>query len=263
MYVDSLLKQNRNKRNTFVIPEKLKIAAAALFLLMSGTAVGLFINRNKPATEKVVATNAPEQKVINTAAVEQQPIIETPKEKVASANNNIVESNHPQTIKQASASTQKIEPATKQEQPSEESIAVNIKPISENKKTVKRESTTTQQPETSNEQPITNNQKPAVNLAKDLNITASNYKKATFGGISNLEFTVTNSSNYTIDMVAAEVEYYTANKKIYKTETIYFNNIAPNGTQVQKAPDSNRGYEVKYRISLISSKQLGLYTANL
>ncbi|MBI1782374.1 MAG: hypothetical protein HYR66_13585, partial [Sphingobacteriales bacterium] len=112
----------------------------------------------------------------------------------------------------------------------------------------------------------TNNKPQTINkpnLAKDLNITASNYKKATFGGISNLEFTVTNNSNYTIDMVAAEVEYYTANKKIYKTETIYFNNIAPNGTQVQKAPDSNRGYEVKYRISLISSKQLGLFTANL
>ncbi|MBI3718360.1 MAG: DUF4339 domain-containing protein [Sphingobacteriales bacterium] len=263
MYVDSLLKQNKNKRNTFVIPEKLKIAAAALFLLLSGTAVGLLINRNKPSTEKVVAANnVPEQKVINSAATEQQPIIETPKVKTSPINNIAIESNHAQTVKQVSVPAKKVEPITKQEKPSEEDVVVNIKPISENRKTTKRE-----QPATNNQQPVITNNKPQTinkpNLAKDLNITASNYKKATFGGISNLEFTVTNNSNYTIDMVAAEVEYYTANKKIYKTETIYFNNIAPNGTQVQKAPDSNRGYEVKYRISLISSKQLGLFTANL
>ncbi|RTL59586.1 MAG: hypothetical protein EKK37_07410 [Sphingobacteriales bacterium] len=273
MYVDSLLKQNKHKRSKFAIPEKLKIAVAALFLLLSGTAVGLLINRNRPATEKLVATNVPEQKVINTAATEQQPIIEAPKEKTTPIDNNkTIESNHAQKVKPVSVPAKKIEPITKQEKPSEENVLVNIKPTSENRKTVKRETTTTKQQPTNNEQPLTpsdqviragSNQKPAVNLAKNLSITASNYKRATFGGISNLEFTVSNNTNYTIDMVAAEVEYYTANKKIYKTETIYFNNIAPNGTQVQKAPDSNRGYEVKYRISLISSKQLGLYTANL
>lgn len=274
MYVDSLLKQNKHKRSKFAIPEKLKIAVAALFLLLSGTAVGLLINRNRPATEKLVATNVPEQKVINTAATEQQPIIEAPKEKTTPINNNkTIESNHAQKVKPVSVTAKKIEPITKQEKPSEENVIVNIKPTSENRKTVKRETTITKQQQlTNNEQPLTpsdqviragSNQKPAVNLAKNLSITASNYKRATFGGISNLEFTVSNNTNYTIDMVAAEVEYYTANKKIYKTETIYFNNIAPNGTQVQKAPDSNRGYEVKYRISLISSKQLGLYTANL
>lgn len=261
MYVDSLLKQNKHKRNAFVIPEKLKIAAAALFLLLSGTAVGLFINRNKPATEKV-AVAIPEQKVINTAATDQQPIFEAPKETTSPANYNNAESNHAQTIKQVPVPVQKVEPVIKQEKSREENIVVNIKPTSENRKTTKRE-----QPVTSNEQPVTTNNKPQTidkpNLAKELNITASNYKRATFGGISNLEFTVSNNTNYIIDMVAAEVEYYTASKKLYKKETIYFSNIAPNGTQVQKAPDSNRGYEVKYRISLISSKQLGLYTANL
>jgi hypothetical protein len=272
MYVDSLLKQNKKKRNTFVIPEQLKIAAAAVLLLLSGTAVGLLINRNKTSTEKVVAANVSAQKVINTAATEQQPIIETPIE-TKPVKNNTVEPDHKETVIQEPVSVKEIIPATKQEIPAEESVVVNIKPTSENRKAIKRESNTKQQStyakasadkqETSNEQLITNNQKPVVNLAKDLSINASNFKRATFGGISNLEFTVTNKSDYIIDMVAAEVEYYTANKKLYKKETVYFNNIAPYGTQVQKAPDSNRGYEVKYRISLISSKQLGLYTANL
>ncbi|MBI1782525.1 MAG: DUF4339 domain-containing protein, partial [Sphingobacteriales bacterium] len=156
MYVDSLLKQNKNKRNTFVIPEKLKIAAAALFLLLSGTAVGLLINRNKPSTEKVVAANnVPEQKVINSAATEQQPIIETPKVKTSPINNIAIESNHAQTVKQVSVPAKKVEPITKQEKPSEEDVVVNIKPISENRKTTKRE-----QPATNNQQPVITNNKP-------------------------------------------------------------------------------------------------------
>ncbi|MBI2730952.1 MAG: hypothetical protein HYX40_09415 [Sphingobacteriales bacterium] len=260
LYADSLLKQTKNKQKKFLNPEKLKIAVAALALLLSGTAVGLFINKNKPVTENFIASKAPEPKVINTATIEQQPIIETQKETNPSANNTEVSN---QTIKKIIAPSQKKEVAAKQENLPDENIVVDIKPVSENRKAVKRESISARQQEASNEQPVTSNKKPAVNLAKELSIMASNYKKATFGGISDLEFTITNNSQYTIDMVAAEVEYYTASKKLYKKETIYFSNVAPNGTQVQKAPNSNRGYEVKYRISLISSKELGLYTANL
>lgn len=279
MYVDSLVKQNNKKLNAFVIPEKIKIAAAAMLLLLAGTITGLLINSHKPSTEKGVAATIPEQKVINTAATEQPSIIEIPNSTTSESTNEI-EPNHKIPVSAIKTAT------VNEEKPGEESIAINIKPIAENRKTVKRETEINKQQARptgssgrtdntsnqdmqagSNEQPITTSDKlqtvNKVNLAKDINITASNYKRATFGGISDLEFTVTNNSSYLIDMVAAEVEYYTANNKLYKKETIYFNNVAPNGSQVKKAPDSNRGYTVKYRISLISSKQLGLYTANL
>lgn len=279
MYVDSLLKQKNKKPDAFVIPEKIKVAAAALLLLLAGTATGLLINNHKPAAEKVVAANLPLQKVINTAATEQLSNIEIPNSTTSESTNDI-EPKHKDPVSAVKTTS------VNEEKSGEENISVNTNPIAENRKTVKRESEINKlQPSPtgssgqaenpseqdiqagSNEQPIITSNKSQnvnkVNLAKELNITASNYKRATFGGISDLEFTVTNNSGYLIDMVAAEVEYYTANNRLYKKETIYFNNVAPNGSQVQKAPDSNRGYTVKYHISLISSKQLGLYTANL
>jgi hypothetical protein len=287
MYVDSLLKQNSNKHKKIVIPEKLKIAAAVLFLLLAGTAVGLLINKKSPA-EKIIVANVPEQKVINTA-----PSIDNGEPSFAKATGDkwIEENKQPLTIpnepvnksddnepKEKVTTPLQEEPIISQsssikEKSSEENVVEDLKPAAGNRKAVKRESAATtnrqptnanasmDKPETSNGQPITTNNKP--NLSKEINITASNYKKATFGGISDLEFTVSNGTSYIIDMVIAEVDYYTANKKIYKTETVYFKNIAPKGIQVQQAPNSNRGYEVKYRISLISSKELGIYTAGM
>lgn len=270
-YVNTVLNK-KQKPLSPVFNEKIKLGAVALALLLSGTAVGLLINR-KPSAEKITAATIPEQKVINTAAQIQEPIIETPKQETTPVTQKNIETEKPIT-----SSSQQNNKTIQQDNTLNEDVTINKKPAAETRNITKRESkseeTTIKQ---SNSSTITSakadNPTPSdrvirvdlnkPNLAKKINITASNYKKATFGGISNLEFTVSNNTAYTIDMVIAEVDYYTANKKIYKTETVYFKNIAPNGSQVQQAPDSNRGYEVKYRISLISSKELGIYTAGM
>lgn len=274
-YINTVLNKKKNIRPQFVINEKIKLAALALLLLLSGTAVGLFLNRDKSSTEKLAVTNIPEQKVINTASRTEEPIIESPRQKQSET---ITEPEKPITLQHGKAEDEFIEDKKnyperkkaetkeiKNEVPAQNpSIKFTRRSSKEDGQINSTAGVFTKADNQSTEPTTINKKQETINkpdLSRQISITASNYKKATFGGISNLEFTVINTSGYTIDMVAAEVEYYTANKKLYKTETVYFSNVPPNGSQVQKAPDSNRGYEVKYRISLISSKELGLYTA--
>ena len=277
MYVNKVLQEKKKSPAGIIINEKIKLTALAFTLLLSGTAVGLFINRNKPSSEKIIAANVPQQKVINTAAQSEEPVIDNglhatglSSEALAKLDNKQKETNTsfkeekaitsssalPKNKNEDESSKQKIK-YIKQE--ASQKIKEPFSPSVTNSHSTTGETTINNQPQANNKE-LESIKK---NIGKEINITASNYKKATFGGISNLEFTVSNNTAYTIDMVIAEVDYYTANKKIYKTETVYFKNIAPNGSQVQQAPNSNRGYEVKYRISLISSKELGIYTAGM
>ena len=276
MYVNKVLQEKKKSTSKIVINEKVKLAALAFALLLSGTAVGLFINRNKPSSEKIIAANIPEQKVINTAAQSKEPAVDNRQEATGNSQKEInISSREEKAVislpphsknKEDDASSKEKIIYTKQEIP--QKIKEPLSPPVTNNNSTTGETITNKQPrptESSGRAQTNNKELESIkkNIGKEINITASNYKKATFGGISNLEFTVSNNTAYTIDMVIAEVDYYTANKKIYKTETVYFKNIAPNGSQVQQAPNSNRGYEVKYRISLISSKELGIYTAVL
>lgn len=89
-------------------------------------------------------------------------------------------------------------------------------------------------------------------------LTNSSYSVNFFGGISGLRVSVTNSSELMMDLVSAEVLYIKDNGETYKTETLHFNNVKPNTTQTQHAPESDRGTSVSCRISLVRSVAAGL-----
>ncbi len=91
-------------------------------------------------------------------------------------------------------------------------------------------------------------------LASQVAVGANSYTIGTFGGINNLQLTVTNRSVYPLDLVIVEVQYIQANKKVYKTENLYFRSIAAGAALMQEAPKSSRGVKVQYRITSISSK---------
>jgi len=80
----------------------------------------------------------------------------------------------------------------------------------------------------------------------------------TFGGISDLQITVSNRSLYPLDLVVVEVQYIQSNKKIFKTENLYFHNIGAGAALMEEAPKSPRGVKVQCRLALINSKELGL-----
>jgi hypothetical protein len=101
------------------------------------------------------------------------------------------------------------------------------------------------------------------NISEYVLLSSNKYYVGTFGGISDLEITVSNRSLYPMDLVVAELQYIQANKKIFKTENVFFRNIGPGSSLTQEAPKSSRGVKLQYRITVINSKELGLsYSGN-
>jgi hypothetical protein len=96
------------------------------------------------------------------------------------------------------------------------------------------------------------------NISEYVFLTSNKYNVGAFGGISDLQITVSNRSLYPIDLVMVEVQYIQSNKKIFKTENIYYHNIRAGSALMQEAPKSPRGIKVVYRIAIINSKELGL-----
>jgi len=96
------------------------------------------------------------------------------------------------------------------------------------------------------------------NLSSLVSLGSSGYTVGTFGGVSGLQLTVSNRSVYALDLVVVEVQYIQANKKVFKTENLYFRSIAPGSALMQEAPKSSRGIKVAYKITLVNSKELGL-----
>jgi hypothetical protein len=101
------------------------------------------------------------------------------------------------------------------------------------------------------------------NIGELIKVAKNDFKIGAFGGISNLQLKVTNSSPYPVDLVVVEVKYLLANKKEFKTENIYFKNLAPGATLTRDAPKSTRGIQVSSKVALITSKALGMYQASL
>lgn len=95
-------------------------------------------------------------------------------------------------------------------------------------------------------------------LASQVSVGANGYSVGTFGGITDLQLTVTNRSVYPLDLVIVEVQYIQANKKVFKTENLYYHSIGAGAALMQEAPKSSRGVRVQYKITAISSKELGL-----
>jgi hypothetical protein len=104
---------------------------------------------------------------------------------------------------------------------------------------------------------IANKEAVKAALATRVSVGANGYSVGTFGGITDLQLTVTNRTVYPLDLVIVEVQYIQANKKIFKTENLYFHGIAAGSALMQEAPKSSRGVRVQYKIMSITSKEIG------
>lgn len=87
---------------------------------------------------------------------------------------------------------------------------------------------------------------------------SNEYDRRGLGGISNLEISVNNVSDYTIDKVRVKIIYIKANGGVHEVKYEDFHAIKPNSKATHKIPDSKRGTSVKYEIAAIKSKALGL-----
>ena len=87
---------------------------------------------------------------------------------------------------------------------------------------------------------------------------SNDYDTKSLGGIANLEISVNNASDYTMDKVRVKITYIKANGDVYETKYEDFFYIRPNSKATHRIPDSKRGTSIKYEIASIRSKALGL-----
>jgi hypothetical protein len=95
-----------------------------------------------------------------------------------------------------------------------------------------------------------------------LNLVTGRYSTGLFGGISSFPVTLTNNSPVQFDLVAVSIQYIQNNEKVFKTESLSFNDIEPGETVTLKAPRSPRGVKITMRIQSYSSRALELNNSN-
>ncbi len=78
-------------------------------------------------------------------------------------------------------------------------------------------------------------------------------------GAQNMALNVQNVSDARIDLVVIDVQYYDANGKYKTGQTMYVKNIPEDETVRVKIPDNTTASKVKYKVSLVSVEQKGVY----
>ena len=102
---------------------------------------------------------------------------------------------------------------------------------------------------------IVSHERPAAadreNLYKQVSVKAGKYKTGILGGVSALQLEITNGSPYTLQLVEVQVNYLGLEKKLIRSQNVYFKNISPGESLAQEVPKSGRGVYVEYMISRI------------
>jgi hypothetical protein len=98
-------------------------------------------------------------------------------------------------------------------------------------------------------------QKIIANPEKYLNLSTGRYSTGLFGGISSFPVTVTNNAPVKIEMVEVIIDYIQNNEKVFKTETLSFNDLEPGEALTIKAPKSTRGTKINTHIHIINGNQ--------
>jgi hypothetical protein len=88
------------------------------------------------------------------------------------------------------------------------------------------------------------------------------YKTGLLGGVKNVSVSLSNHSNFKMDLVIVDVDYLKANDNTIKTERLYFKNLLPDAAVTLAAP-AGQGSKIDCRITLISSKELDYLYATI
>ena len=89
-------------------------------------------------------------------------------------------------------------------------------------------------------------------------VAASPFRTGVLGGISNLYFTVSNTSAFPLDQIQLEVKYLGPENRVVKVQTLLFNNVGAGTQKTLEAPRTSRGVSIDYVITKINSRALGI-----
>lgn len=221
------------------------VLAAACLAMAGMVALGIFIGMSLNKKEGV-------------SLVKQTDKVDTPTQPAASntaaadyANQHpeplVGEVDKPLPEENASTSTAQLPPVVKKKVPAatdSANVVIPVKHDTENIAAKKEEPVKKPLPK-----PV------APNFEKLIAVSSNDYQVGPFGGISKLEFTLKNSSEYDLNLVVVQVEYLKVNKEVFKTENLYFRDVAANSTVTLQAPRSSRGNKVNYKVTLVNSKE--------
>ena len=272
----SLSQQPSNKKinekiipaKSFALPDGFKniflLAAVVIALISGGIFIGLSINKNSSVLlAKNNNANEPTTNQQNIIPVSTPVTDQKQNEIVTDNNKNIQPENLP-----ADKKTGTIIEMKKIAVPKEKSeIVQNALPAQlSNNDSVKNASLiipATHREATHRTDALTDKDAVKNTLVNMVSLSANKYNVGTFGGISDLQITVNNRSAHQLDLVIVEVEYLQANKKVFKTENIYYHNINAGEAVMLEAPKSARGVKVQSKITVINTKEPGLsYSAS-
>jgi hypothetical protein len=82
------------------------------------------------------------------------------------------------------------------------------------------------------------------NLMQLVKVNTNDYKTGLLGGINNLKITLLNKSLVALKKVEVQIDYLGPESRIVKSQTVFFENVAPGEDLLLEVPKSNRGVKV-------------------
>lgn len=95
-------------------------------------------------------------------------------------------------------------------------------------------------------------------LKKMLQVESNVYHVTATGGIYDLELTVFNQSNYFIEEVTVQVDYFNIKGQLVQTESFLTTLIKPKSSKTIQIPSNDKGVKIKYRITNIQAPECRL-----
>ncbi len=256
LYAKDLENRLRKKRVTLHLPPAVRKAGLYSAFLLVGLIAGILIRNSGKDKNNVISSAKPAP----PAATVENPVtgnVETDSipEPVTPENAIPV-----QSIVEPSEPLAEIPPATKER---------SIKKTSTARETTTDAGTTdkdiparTDAKQNTREAVVSETRKTGTaELAAMVTVKSNDYIVGSFGGIKNLQLTVSNSSAYKLDRVTVELQYLKPLDEFLKSENIVFNSIPPGSSQTMSIPKSSRGVKVRYRVTRIESDEVSGNTA--
>jgi hypothetical protein len=102
--------------------------------------------------------------------------------------------------------------------------------------------------EVKEEKPIVDETAAKATAKAGLQVSANDYKKGLFGGISDLVLMVSNPSSQALDNISVEVDFLKPNGKVVGTKIVDVGSLSAGDSKTVPVPDNGRGVSVRYRV---------------
>jgi hypothetical protein len=254
LYLENMEKQKQRVNSRFQIPPQIKKAALYFVLFLTGIGAGLIIN--KMVSHKNAFASAGDTRTAGTESIKSeiyQPADSTTEYSNMPAENNSMQStpvsgiNHEKAYQEAYKNLNESKETT--------SVSSNILPDPAPVETVA---------EPVKVEEVKEIKKPSIKeIYSQVAVKNNDYTVGSFGGIKNLELTVSNHSRYSLDEVEVTVQYLKPGDELIKSETISVKGIGPGASKTIPVKKTNRGVKVVTKVSSIESKDFMNSTAGL